>query len=301
MHRSSSLARAVAGLSLAFVVVAAGADGGGLGGNPTLEVARKRAEQAGEQALAWYRRTPPADRVTWGGLGASAVLGFLVLAERTLALRRGRVTPGTFLKRFRERLQDNKLDRGKALDLCELNPSPAARVALAAVRRWGRPVADVERAVALAARVETDRLRRNVGTLRRLAAMSPLIGLLGTLIAAGRAVSAEGVAWGPALGNALVPLTAGVALAILALVAYDGLIAKVEKLASVIDRLGAETVDAIAMSAPAEAPASALHRAAPEPRRGPHMPIRGSHSLIRVEIPDHLARNLDRDDDPFDD
>ena len=298
MHRSSAAARAIAGLSLAFVVVAAGADGPA-GGNPTLDAARKRAEQLGGEALAWYRRTPPADRVTWGGLGACGVLGLMVLAERTLALRRRRVTPGGFLKRFRERLQDNKLDRGKALDLCELNPSPVARVALAAVRRWGRPVADIERAVALAGRVETDRLRRNVGTLRRIAAMAPLLGLLGSLLAAGRALSIPGAAWGPALGNALVPFTAGVALAILALVAYDGLMGKVEKLASVLDRLGAETVDAIAMSAVAELP-STPHRAAPEPRRGPHIPIRGPHPF-RVEIPDHLSRSLDRDDDPFDD
>jgi len=298
MQRSSAMARAVAGLSLAFVVVAAGADGGA-GGNPTLDAARRRAEQAGREAAAWYRRTPPAERVTWGGLGACGVLGLLVLAERTLQLRRRRVTPGNFLKRFRERLQDNKLDRGKALDLCELNPSPAARVALAAVRRWGRPVADLERAVALAARVETDRLRRNVGTLRRIAALSPLLGLLGSLVAAGRALSVPGAAWGPALGNALVPLTAGVALAILALVAYDGLVGKVEKLANAIDRLGAETVDAIAMSAPAES-APAPHRAASEHRRGPHAPIRNSHPL-RVEIPDAMSRSLDRDDDPFDD
>ncbi len=89
--------------------------------------------------------------MTWGGLGGLRVLGVLVLMERLVQLRRGRVTPTDFLRRFRERLQDGKLDRGKALDLCELNPSPAARVALAAVKRWGRPVADLERAVALAA------------------------------------------------------------------------------------------------------------------------------------------------------
>jgi len=298
MQRSSAVVRVVAGLSLAFVVVAAGADGGAAG-NPTLDAARQRAEQVGREAAAWYRRTPPADRVTWGGLGASGLLGLLVLAERTLQLRRRRVTPTDFLKRFRERLQDNKLDRGKALDLCELNPSPAARVALAAVRRWGRPVADLERAVALAARVETDRLRRNVGTLRRIAAMSPLLGLLGSLIAAGRALSVPGAAWGPALGNALVPLTAGVALAILALVAYDGLVGKVENLASTIDRLGSETVDAIAMSAPNEV-APTPHRAISEPRRGPHAPMRSPHP-IRVAIPDALSRGLDRDDDPFED
>ena len=301
MKRSSvagrPMVRAAMGLALASVVLAGGADGGAGGNNPTLDAFLKRAEGFGQTALEWYRRTPPVDRVTWGGLGACAVLGLLVMAERTLVLRRRRVTPGGFLKRFRERLQDGKLDRGKALDLCELNPSPAARVALAAVRRWGRPVADLERAVALAGRVETDLLRRNVGTLRRIAAMSPLLGLLGSLIAAGRALSVPGAAWGPALGNSLIPLTSGVALAILALVAYDGLIGRVEKLANAIDRLGAETVDAIAMSSQPE-PSVTPSRPV-DPRRGPHVAIRGPHP-IRVEIPENIARNLDRDDE-FDD
>jgi biopolymer transport protein ExbB len=292
------MVRAAAALALAFVVLAGGADAGPLA-NPTLDALMKRGERFGQLATEWYRRTPPVDRVTWGGLGACGVLGFLVLAERTLVLRRRRVVPGNFLKRFRERLQDGKLDRGKALDLCELNPSPAARVALAAVRRWGRPVADVERAVALASRVETDQLRRNVGTLRRIAAMSPLLGLLGTLIAAGRALSVPGATWGPALGNSLIPLTSGVALAILALVAYDGLIGRVEKLANVIDRLGAETVDAIAMSSsnePSPQSHTPLHPRPVETRRVMHGPFRGPHQ-IRVEIPDSIARNIDRDDE----
>ena len=99
--------------------------------------------------------------------------------------------PGAFTAQFLDRLHEGKLDCGRALDHCELNPSPAARVALAAVRRWGRPAADLERAVALAHRVETDRLRRNVGTLRRIAVLSALLGLLGTLFALGRAL--EGV------------------------------------------------------------------------------------------------------------
>jgi len=305
MDRSSvagrrMMVRGAAGLGLAFVVMAAGAAAeGGAVANPTLDALMKRGEQFAQRAADWYRRTPPIDRVTWGGLGACAVLGLLVMAERTLVLRRRRVTPGGFLKRFRERLQDGKLDRGKALDLCELNPSPAARVALAAVRRWGRPVADIERAVALASRVETDLLRRNVGTLRRIAAMAPLLGLLGTLIAVGRAMSVEGATWGPALGNAMIPLTSGVALAIMALVGYDGLIGRVEKLSSAIDRLGAETVDAIAMATPHEPAApspNSIHPRPIETRRVTQGPFRGPHQ-IRVEIPDSISRNMDRDDE----
>ena len=173
-------------------------------------------------------------------------------------LRRRRIVPRDFVARYLDRLQEGKLDRGKALDFCELNPSPASRVALAAVRRWGRPVVDLERAVAMAHRVEAERLRRNVGTLRRIAALAPLLGLLGSLFAAGRVLSGIGAGavesrLGSRPGYRLTPLTAGVALAILALVAYDGLAGRVEKLAGTLDRLGTETVDAIAMAAPAEA------------------------------------------------
>src|SRR5262249_47985161 len=151
-------------------------------------------------------------------------LGLGVLGERASRLRRRRIVPRDFSTRFLARLQEGKLDRGKALDFCELNPRPAARVALGPVRRWDRPVGGQERAVARTGRVEADGLRRNVGPLRRIAALAPWIGTLGTLIAVGRTLAklgpnAPGASWGPALAAALTPLTAGVALAILALIA----------------------------------------------------------------------------------
>ncbi len=118
----------------------------------------------------WYRRTPPADRVTWGGMTACAGLGIAVILERLARLRSRKIVPDDFTERFLDRLHDGRLDCGQALDHCEQHPSPAVRVAIAAVRRWGRPAGDLERAVAMAHRVEADRLRRNVGTLRRVAA-----------------------------------------------------------------------------------------------------------------------------------
>lgn len=294
MPRSSRVrrapARTAAVLALALLVVAGGADGGS-GLAPEFELVTRQARAFAGRAVAVYGRTPPADRIIWGGLIASAGLGAGVLVDRLLRLRRRRVTPRDFMTRFLDRLRDGKLDSGKALDICELNSSPAARVALAAVRRWGRPVADLERAVALAARVEADRLRRNVGTLRRIAALTPLIGLLGTLLSAGRALSAIGPAsapgsWGPPLGAALAPLTAGVALAILTLVVYDGLVGRIETLVGALDRLGAETVDSIAMATP------------PEPRKGEPRQgkARGPHS-IRVDAPAPAARPIEVEGD----
>ena len=260
----------------ALLILAGGADGGPTAGI-NLDILTRHGQRLLKVGLAWYDRTPPAERITWGGLAACAVLGLMVAMGRSWAIRRGRVLPAKFVGRFGERLRAGKLDKGKGTDLCELNPCPAARVALAAVRRWGRPAGDLERAVDLARQVEADRLRRHVGTLRRVAAMAPLVGLLGTLMSAGRALATPGgtpgAAWGPALAHALAPLTAGVAVAILALVAYDGLAGRVEGLANELDRLGAETIDAIMMAATPE-PAG--------PARGPHA---YQPHQVRIDLP----------------
>ena len=147
------------GLALALLAVSGGAGpdepAGAAGTTISLDfdALAKQARRASGLAVAWYERTPAADRMTWGGLAPAAVLGLGVLAERSLRLRRRRIIPNDFVARFLDRLEDGRLDRGKALDFCELNPSPASRVALAAVKRWGRPAAELDRAVTLALRV----------------------------------------------------------------------------------------------------------------------------------------------------
>lgn len=272
---------------------------------PTLADDFHAALDWGAQGLSWtrewYHRTPPSDRVVWGGLVACAVLALGVFLERVVRIRPRRVVPTDFTSRFLDRIHDGRLDCGGALDHCESNPSPAARVALAAVRRWGRPAADLERAVMLAQRVEGDRLRRNIGTLRRVAALAPLLGLLGTLFALGRALEStpvpptrtmravpvvttvvETTAWGRELAGSLAPLTLGIIIAAGALVAYDALMIRVEKLAGALDRLGAETIDAIAMTAPITTPLVKFGRAAttsavrtPHQQPGKHEPAVG--------------------------
>jgi biopolymer transport protein ExbB len=242
------------------------------GSEPELDwrLVRRLAWRRVRSGLDWYQQTPPADRVCWGGLIACSGLGLGVFLERIVRLRRRRIIPANFTARFLDRLYEGKLDGGKALDYCEMNPSPAARIALAAVRRWGRPAVDLERAVALAHKVESELLRRNVGTLRRIAALAPLLGLLATLAGISRVLAmlpggdfrAEGTGaavaalpWGPALAESLFPLTTGIALATLALVAYDALFSRIEQLSGALDRLGAETIDAIAMTTSPRPPA----------------------------------------------
>src|SRR5262245_18319625 len=126
-------------LLCALSALALGADG-----DLDVDPLAQRAPELGRLAQDWFVSSPPAERVTWGGLAACAALGLGVLVERSSRLRRKRVMPRVFMDRFLDRLRDGKLDRGKATDFCEMNPSPAARVTMAAVRRWGRSAGEIE-------------------------------------------------------------------------------------------------------------------------------------------------------------
>src|SRR5690349_4470966 len=79
------MALIAAGLALLAEAPALGADAPPAdGGSPTLDLIQRQADRAGRIARAWYDRTPPAERVTWGGLIAGAALGLGVAAERSL-------------------------------------------------------------------------------------------------------------------------------------------------------------------------------------------------------------------------
>src|SRR5690348_8953419 len=109
MPRSLSKGRAPAragvalALALAALVFAGGAEGG-TAASPDLDWVTVPARRLARRAETWYLRTPPADRITWGGLGACAVLGASVFLERIARLRRGRIVPRDFSMRFLNRL-----------------------------------------------------------------------------------------------------------------------------------------------------------------------------------------------------
>ncbi len=102
--------------------------------------------------------------------------------ERLIHLRRGRVIPRPFVKRLIEQLQQQQIDREEALELCERNPSPIATILSAAVKKYGRPAVEVEQAVLDAGERESNLLRRNMRLLNAISNVSPLLGLLGTVL-----------------------------------------------------------------------------------------------------------------------
>ncbi|MHC4399627.1 MAG: MotA/TolQ/ExbB proton channel family protein [Planctomycetota bacterium] len=196
--------------------------------------------------------------ITEGGplmipIGICSLVLVSVVFERTVSLRRNRVIPKPFVTRFVSQIESGELDREQALELCEKSGSPVAQVFAGAVRKWGRPAVEVEQAVIDAGERATSGLRRYLRVFNGVATVSPLLGLLGTVIGMIRSFNA--IATADALGRpgllatgisqALLTTAAGLTVAIPALILYMYFVSRVDRLIIDIDALGQRLVNTI--------------------------------------------------------
>jgi biopolymer transport protein ExbB len=211
-----------------------------------------------------------------GGLlmGPLVICSFVTLVfvfERAIALRRGRVIPAPFVKRFLLQLREGKLDRDQALELCKESQSPVADVFAGAVRKWGRSSVEIEQAMIDSGERVAHGLRRYIRLFNAVATMSPLLGLLGTVF--GMIHLFNDIATSDAMGRtellaggiseALLTTAAGLSVAIPALCIYLFFVSRVDRLLVDIDNLGQEVVACISAEGLQDAKATrAKNRAA---------------------------------------
>jgi biopolymer transport protein ExbB len=125
-----------------------------------------------------------------------SLVALALVVERLWSLQRAKVMPPAFVAGVRPALSRGQ---GAALDFCRSHPSPISRVLEAGIRRWDRPLEQVEKHITEAGLRETTLLRTNFRGLVVITAVSPLLGLLGTIfgmITAFRTVAASGDALG---------------------------------------------------------------------------------------------------------
>lgn len=113
----------------------------------------------------------------WPILGCSIVVVGLAV-ERYLSLRRSRVVPAGLAA------QVANLTAGADAAAAAVGDGrePGQRVLQAGLRRRGLPLADVEKAMEDQLQKEAVRLRGNVRGISLMAAVAPLLGLLGTVL-----------------------------------------------------------------------------------------------------------------------
>ena len=191
-------------------------------------------------------------------IGICSVVLLVFVFERSVSLRKGRIIPRPFVKRFMQQLREGELDADTAMELCQKNRSPVAEVFAAAIQKWNRPSVEIEQAIIDSGERVTNNLRKYLRLINGVATVTPLLGLLGTVLGMIHAFDAIGsvdqsirpetvIATG--ISQALLTTAAGLSVAIPALITYLFFVGRVDQLVVEIDSFGQQIVSIIASDA----------------------------------------------------
>jgi len=193
-------------------------------------------------------------------IGICSLVALTVIIERLLSLRRGRIIPPDFQPALTGLLDDGGADRrGKAMEYCRKHGTPIAAIFGAGIKRLGEPVELVERHIQETGQREILKLRKYLRTLSVIAAIAPLLGLLGTIlgmIKAFETVAASGEALGRTellakrIYEAMITTAGGLIVAIPVVIAYHWFSSRVERLVAEIDAMVVEFIEDYARPKP---------------------------------------------------
>ena len=188
--------------------------------------------------------------VEWGWimipLAVLAIISIYIFFERSIATYKASRLDDTFMKRIKDYIHEGEIE--SALNLCKSTSSPYARLIAKGISRIGRPMNDVLVAIENTGNLEIAALSKGLPWLATTAAGAPMLGFLGTVIgmvqaffaiaSSGNAASIGDFAGG--IYTALVTTVAGLVVGIIALFAYNYLVARINK---VMNLMEARTMD----------------------------------------------------------
>jgi biopolymer transport protein TolQ len=210
---------------------------------------------AGGEIVDLVLQTGPVAKTVLFILIAFSVLSWAVILSKWRVISRARKQSGRFVRAFRkaQRLQD------VASVADQFKPSPLVGVFEGAVDEYKRQmgttgtihnVLSIQRAMQIASSESITRLERNLPWLAITGAVTPFVGLFGTvwgIIDAFHGLGTAGAATlravAPGISEALITTAAGLAAAIPAVIAYNLIIGSIRELASRNDDFAMEMLN----------------------------------------------------------
>lgn len=172
-----------------------------------------------------------------------------VFTERTLAINRAAKDDSTFMNRIRDYVHDGDIE--SAQNLCKKTDSPYARLIDKGLSRIGRNMNDVLVAIENTGNIEIAQLGKGLPWLSTTAAGAPMLGFLGTVVGmiqaffslASAGTSANITVLSSGIYQALVTTVAGLVVGIIALFAYNLLVARINRVMNSLESKTMEFMD----------------------------------------------------------
>ena len=183
-------------------------------------------------------------------LGICSILALAIILERTLNLRTKKIIQLDILQQVRDLVAENQVS--DAMALCRRYPSVMGRILLVTIANHDREREELRSVVEDAGRQEVTTLDRNLGTLGTIAAISPLLGLTGTVFGMIRTfaiISEKGIAHPSQLAGgiseALITTATGLVVAIPTLIFYNYFTNKADRLILEIEKHSYRVVETL--------------------------------------------------------
>ena len=184
------------------------------------------------------------------------VLAFLlawaiyIFIERMVVLKSATKEDKSFMDRIRDYIHDGKID--SAINLCKQTNTPSSRMIEKGITRIGRPMQDVQVAVENVGNLEVGKLEKGLVIMATIAGGAPMLGFLGTVLGMIRtfynmAQTSGGVIEMSALSTgmyeAMVTTVGGLIVGILAMFAYNMLVARIDRVVRLLEARTMEFMD----------------------------------------------------------
>ena len=193
--------------------------------------------------------------ISSGGLGGNIIMGTLgllsiyaiyILIERFSTIKKASVEDESFLKSIKNFVEQKDIQAAKTL--CKNTDNPVSRMIEKGIDRIDKPMTDISAAIENQGKLEVYKMENNLANLATIAGAAPMIGFLGTVIgmivafhemaSAGGNIDVEMLSQG--IYTAMVTTVGGLIVGIIAYIAYNFLVSKIDK---VIFQLEARTTE----------------------------------------------------------
>jgi biopolymer transport protein ExbB len=178
-----------------------------------------------------------------------SLIAVYIFFERLHILRQTTRFDPNFMDRIRDYIHDGKTEA--AIKLCQSTNKPVSRMIEKGINRLGRPLQDVNTAIENVGNLEVALLEKGLSLLATTAGAAPMLGFLGTVMGmvrafydmanAGNNIDIKLLSNG--IYQAMITTVAGLIVGIVAYLAYNFLVARINKVVNMLEVSTMEFMD----------------------------------------------------------
>ena len=175
-----------------------------------------------------------------------ALISVFIVIERLFHFHRCQINTKDFILGIFNNLKRSNVV--ETISICDDTPGPIAHMTRAAILRAGQDSRDIEQAIEEVSLSEIPRLEKNLNIMATVAHITPLLGLLGTVVGLIKAFGSMNQGFiqissiAPFISEALITTAAGLTVAIPTYAFYNLLVTKVENIVNEMEMAATEII-----------------------------------------------------------